>query len=162
MEKSGRTAALRLTFAGATMRHPTGVDRMSGVHHYFLGNDPTRWRADVPRFARVVHRDLYPGVDLRSYAEDGHFEYDVELRPGANLAQVEVLVEGADGLHLEPDGSLLIETAIGPLRQLPPRTYLVDLAGRRQETASRCELRGPNRFDDRGWPTNRAAPMTEQ
>ncbi|MCA8955268.1 MAG: hypothetical protein KDC87_04290 [Planctomycetes bacterium] len=146
MEKSGRTAALRLTFAGATMRHPTGVDRMSGVHHYFLGNDPTRWRADVPRFARVVHRDLYPGVDLRSYAEDGHFEYDVELRPGANLAQVEVLVEGADGLHLEPDGSLLIETAIGPLRQLPPRTYLVDLAGRRQETASRCELRGPNRF----------------
>lgn len=39
--------------------------------NYFIGNDPTRWRADVPNFASLTYKGLYPGVDVKYEARDG-------------------------------------------------------------------------------------------
>ena len=101
-----RGAALRMTFCGNGEPSLAAEDRLSGVHNYFLGRDPARWRTDVPRFGTVVYRGLNPGVDLRAYGKDGHFEYDLVLAPGADLAGVEVRVEGSDPLRIDTDGAL--------------------------------------------------------
>jgi hypothetical protein len=44
----------------------TGGERQSAVSSYFLGNDPAKWVAGAPNFARVRYRELYPGVDWLS------------------------------------------------------------------------------------------------
>ena len=44
-------------------------------------------------------------------------EYDLLLRPGADVSQVRVRIEGVEGLTIADDGSLIMHTAIGPLRQ---------------------------------------------
>jgi hypothetical protein len=58
-EESARGAAVRMRFEGARAAEIVGEERLVGVHNYFLGSDPSRWRTDVPRFGAVRHRDLY-------------------------------------------------------------------------------------------------------
>ena len=132
---------------GAGPAFPIEEQRLPGVHNYFLGNDPERWRSNVPLHGAVLlMTGLYPGIDLRARSQDGHFEYDLLVEPGADLEQVVVTVEGADGLRLDPDGTLIIDTVLGPVRQPLPKTWQVTAAGERQEVACRYVLRGENTF----------------
>jgi hypothetical protein len=41
-----------------------GVQELPGRSSYFVGKDPRKWRTDVPTYARVEYRDVYPGIDL--------------------------------------------------------------------------------------------------
>jgi hypothetical protein len=134
-----------MRFLGARTAEVVGEEPISGVHNYFLGNDPSRWKTDVPRFEAVRYRDLYPGMDVRLYEKEGHLEYDLALSPGAALNAVEVAAEGADRLRLDEDGTLILETGAGLLHQPPPATFEVDGAGRRRELAARYEVRARDR-----------------
>ena len=111
--------ALRMTFEGdASIPKLEGEGVLPGVHNYFLDNDESRWRTHVPLYGSVLYRDLYPGIDMRLRKAHGATEYDLLLKPGAELTRVCVRIEGAEGLHVARDGSLVIETApIGLLRR---------------------------------------------
>ena len=41
-----------------------GDERAPGEVNYLRGNDPARWQTGLPRYAQVVYRELWPGVDL--------------------------------------------------------------------------------------------------
>ena len=41
-----------------------GEDEQSGNSNYFIGSDPTRWRTNVKRYARVKYKEVYRGVGL--------------------------------------------------------------------------------------------------
>ena len=61
-----RGVALRMTFEGdAHVPEIVGEKKLEGHHNYFLGNDETRWRTDVPLFSSIRYENLYPGIDLR-------------------------------------------------------------------------------------------------
>ncbi len=45
----------------------SGQDELPGKDNYFIGNDPTKWRANVPTYAKVKYRGVYPGIDLVYY-----------------------------------------------------------------------------------------------
>ena len=138
--------AVRLSLAGAETVRPILEQRLTGVHNYLLGNDRSRWRTQVPRYGRVRYSAPWPGVDVVCYALDGHLEYDVELAPGADLSRVVFAVAGADRLTLDGEGNLVMHTAIGRLRQSPPRTFAVDRRGQRRPVDSGCVLLGADRF----------------
>ncbi len=139
-------AAVRFAMVGARPCAVRAEERQAGVHNYFLGSDPQRWRTHVPRYGRLRYVTAWPGVDLVGYVRDGQFEYDLELAAGADLTQVVFAVEGADRLTLASDGALSIDTAIGTLRQSPPRTFAVAAGGGRRAIESRCVLLGRDRF----------------
>jgi len=141
-----RSAGLRMRFVGARTPRLVAGPPLAGVHAYFLGNDPGRWRTAVPRHADVTYRGLYPGVDVRVYDREGRFEYDVVLAPGADLAQVEIEIEGARGLSVDGDGTLLLDTEVGVVRQLAACAHEVDVDGGRRELVARHELRGRDRI----------------
>src|SRR5687768_7546824 len=46
--------------------HPSveALQPIEGVSNYLLGDDPGRWRTNVPHFGEVRYRQIYPGVDL--------------------------------------------------------------------------------------------------
>jgi uncharacterized protein (TIGR03437 family) len=94
------------------------LDRLPGVSNYYLGNDPKRWRTDVPHFARVRYHDVYPGIDVIYYGNtDGKLEYDFVVQPGANAHQVQIAFNRP--IHTNSDGELLI----AGLRQHRPKVY---------------------------------------
>jgi hypothetical protein len=138
--------SVRMTVVGASGVAPVSLGRLQGHHNYMLGNDRERWRTHVPLHAGFEWPGIRPGIDLRCYAADGHFEYDLVLAPGVALADVEIQVDGATGIAVEADGSLRIDTVIGPVHQLPPRTFTIDEVGERREVQATCELRGIDRF----------------
>ncbi|MHC4220419.1 MAG: DUF7948 domain-containing protein, partial [Planctomycetota bacterium] len=62
---------------------------------------------------------------------DGTLEYDVLLEPGADLGQVTIRCEGVESLDIAADGSLVMQTAVGPVTQKPPMTWYELPSGRR-------------------------------
>jgi hypothetical protein len=89
---------------------------LPGRHNYFLGRDPSKWRTDVPAYGEVVYREVWPGVDLAWRLEDGALTYAAVLSQGADAATVRFRYEGADRVISTADGSWLVETAAGILR----------------------------------------------
>ena len=77
-----KSAVVRMKLAGAN-RSPkvTGVDELPGKSNYFIGNDPKKWRTDVPNYAKVKYENVYPGVDLVYYGHQG--QTGVRLRGSA-------------------------------------------------------------------------------
>ena len=59
---------LRMRLAGANPHAQIeGIDEMRAKANYFIGNDPKKWRTDVPMYAKVRYRNIYPGIDLVFY-----------------------------------------------------------------------------------------------
>ena len=54
-----------------------GREELPGRVSYFIGDDPTRWRTDVPTYRRLVAEEVYPGVDLVYHGSRGELEYDL-------------------------------------------------------------------------------------
>ncbi len=136
--------SLQMKLAGA---NPTpsisGADLLPGKSNYFLGNDPAKWRRGVPQFARVRYENIYPGINLVFYGNQGKLEYDFQVAPGADAAQAELEFNGAKHLQLK-DGALVIQGEAGSMQLEAPRVYQ-EIAGRQQPVEGRFVLRGDKR-----------------
>lgn len=145
-EPAARGVGVRMTFVGARAAEWTPESRLPGVHHYFVGRDESKWRRDVPLYASVHYGSLYEGIDVRAREHDRHFEYDLLLAAGADLDRVEVVVEGAHGLHVDAGGGIVLATALGPVRMPPPVSWEVGAGDERRAIECRFVVRGPDRF----------------
>lgn len=84
-------AVVRMKLAGAShARRAIGLEKLPGVSNYFIGNDPAKWRTDVPHFARIQYEHVYPGIDLVWYGSQRQLEYDFVVAPGADPKQIQV------------------------------------------------------------------------
>lgn len=138
-KRASPESRLALTFVGARDAATDGAKPLPGARHFYLGDDPGRWRAHVPAFAEVTWRDLYPGIDVRLVTTAEGVRYDLLLAPGADLSAVRVQWSGQTGLRLEPDGSLNLATEQGPVRQSPPVAWY-ELGGGERHSVE-CRLR---------------------
>ncbi len=135
-------AAIRLALAGANSRTQVeSLDLQPGESNYLIGNDPSKWRRDVPHFARVKYHSVYPGVDLLYYGNQGQLETDFILAPGVDPRKIGVRIEGADKLNLNARGDLILSTAAGDVTMHRPRAYQ-QTATARQEIAANYVRRG--------------------
>ena len=46
----------------------------------------------------VTYKNIYPGIDLRYYTDNGKLKYDLIVHPGANPDNIAMQYEGLDGL----------------------------------------------------------------
>ena len=69
--------AWRTHFEGAN-DNPTlsGIDKQKAYHNYFIGNDKSKWASHVPLFNVVEYDNLYDGIDMKVYSNEGVFKYD--------------------------------------------------------------------------------------
>src|SRR6266568_1658181 len=140
----GPDAVVRLALVGSNPHaEAEGVDLQPGRSNYFIGNNPARWHPNVPHYARVKYRGVYPGVDLVYYGNQGQLESDYVLAPGANPGQIGLRVDGARSLKLDSQGDLVLATASGNVLLRKPRAYQ-QIAGGRQEIPTSYIQRGPH------------------
>jgi len=100
-----------------------GRRKLSSKSHYFLGNDPARWRTNVTHYARVEHDEIYPGVGLVFYGNQSQLEYDFLVAPGADPGQIKLGFEGADELSIKADGDLVLKLDNGEVVLHKPIVY---------------------------------------
>ncbi len=135
------STVLRMRLIGANASAAvTGAGELPGKSNYFLGNDPHKWRTNVPTYARVKYKDVYQGVDLVYYgSQSGRLEYDFVVAPGANPTAIALAV-GAEPprahrdapLQIAADGDLVIPTESGEVRFQKPLIYQESSGGRRE------------------------------
>lgn len=149
---------LRMKLIGA---NPTpliaGTNDLPGKSNYLIGNDPAKWRTDIPAFARVEYKNVYPGIDLVYYGtSQRELEYDFLLAPGANPEGIRLRFDGADQIRINKEGNLLFATKGGEVTQRAPVIYQ-EVNGARQTVAGRYVLRNKNevRFEIGDYDRNR-------
>jgi len=119
-----RDNTIRMEFVGASRNaRVSGGSALAGKANYLLGNDPAKWRTDVPMYRDVRCSGIYPGVDVVYYGSQERLEYDVVVAPGTDPARVRWQLTGADSVALNADGDLVLHTAGGVLRQQRPIVY---------------------------------------
>jgi uncharacterized repeat protein (TIGR01451 family) len=140
---AGTAAALRMRFIGANPAPKLeGLAPLPGKSHYFIGNDPRKWRTDIPHYGRVTYHDVYPGIDVVYYGHQGRLEYDLVVAPGTDPGIIKLALDGGETLELEAGGDLVVRLAGGELRLHRPLLYQGADGGHR-EIAGRYRLLGP-------------------
>ncbi len=137
--KHARLEMKWLDSAGAGQAQFDG--RLESVSHYYLGAEPSSWHPDVPNYSRATLTQVYPGIDLAAYGQEGRLEYDFVVAPGADPRQVRLQVAGAK-FEAGAGGELVAETEAGPFRMRAPVTYQLVDGGRRKTVQSRYAIRG--------------------
>ena len=102
-----------------------GVEKLAGVSNYYIGNDPSKWRTGVPTYSKVRFADVYPGVDLLYYGNQGRLEHDFIVAPGADPAAIAMQVEGELQAELGAGGDLNMQTEAGEVSLLKPTVYQI-------------------------------------
>src|SRR5206468_683713 len=101
----------------------SGLEELPGKANYFIGNDPAKWRPNVPTYAKVRYEGIYPGIDLIYHSNRRQLEYDFVLRSGVNPNTIVLGFEGADRLEVNAQGDLVLHTAAGAVSQRKPVIY---------------------------------------
>jgi len=144
----GTTDVLRLKLVGANRGvNLTALDELPGKSNYFIGNDPRKWRTDVPTYAKVKYEGVYPGIDLIYYSNQQQLEYDFVVAPGADPSAIALHVETGNweletgnskletrnsktgALRVDANGDLVIATNRGEVRLHKPVVYQLTETG---------------------------------
>jgi hypothetical protein len=119
----------------------TGAEQLPGKANYFLGNNPSKWRTNVPTYAKVRYENVYPGVDLVYYGtQGGELEYDFVVAPGADpnaialginaetqpatrTSKLASVLRKSVGVHMDSGGDLVVPIEDREVRLHKPVVY---------------------------------------
>lgn len=99
------------------------AEPQSGKVNYVIGNDPSKWHANLPLFGQVSYQNLYPGVDLAFHGNQKQLEFDYLVNPGAHVEAIAVGFQGAEQITTNAFGDLILTTVAGPLEMHRPAAY---------------------------------------
>lgn len=156
----GQPASVGLSFEGASKSATLiGEAKRDGSYNFFTGNDRAKWRANVAAYGSLLYRGVYDGIDVRVRDAGERLEYDLLLAAGADLERVVMRADGASGIEVAGDGSLILQTANGSLRQTPPRTWEVLPNGETRLVECRFRKIDAHRYGFESPARNRDLPL---
>jgi len=116
-------AVIHLGFDGANASpRIAGTAPQQARSNYFTGQRAVR---NVAHFGKVGYHDLYPGVDLVYYGNQGQLEYDFLVSPGSDPSRIALNFGGASNIHVDAKGNLVVGTSAGDVVQHAPIAYQV-------------------------------------
>jgi len=143
--QAARMTAIRMRLEGANpVPQITGMEQLPGRANYFIGNDPKNWHTDVPSYARVRYAQVYPGVDLVFYGNQGRLEYDFVVAPGADPGAIQLKIDGAQKMRVNSSGDLVLGVGGGEVVLEKPFVYQQTMREQR-EVAGKYVLMARNR-----------------
>jgi len=105
--------------------------------NYYLGHCPDGIM-NVHNYKKITIANVYPGIDWVLYTKKGNMregkilKYDFIVHPGADPSQIKLKYKWTDSPDKKDDGSLIINTSMGTIREGTPYSYI-------QETNSQIQ-----------------------
>jgi hypothetical protein len=94
---NGPAAVLRMSLNGANEQPIVrGEELLPGKSNYFIGNDRSKWRTNVPQYERVRISEAYRGIDIVYYGNQRQLEYDLVVA-GADRARSDCTSRARNG-----------------------------------------------------------------
>ena len=117
-ELSGSSFSIRFD-GGNPDASPEGAQPLPGRIN-FLGAVPNQPSIlDVPLYGAVLYRALYPGIDMVYGGQGRYLKSEFLVRAGADPSLIRSRYSGADVLHIDGAGALIVSTRAGDLREEP-------------------------------------------
>jgi hypothetical protein len=139
------TTALRIKLVGGNPHaRLAGMEELPGRSNYFIGNDPKKWRTNVPSYAKVRYRNVYAGVDVVYYGNQRQLEHDFIVAPGADPRAITMAIAGAKKVSIDAQGELVLTSAGGEVHLRKPVIYQ-RAGGVQYEIAGGYKLKRENR-----------------
>lgn len=130
---------VRLSFMNSKGGSPVGEVRAPVSVNYFIGRDPSAWFTDIPVYSSVRVRDVYHGIDVVYYFDQGRVRYDLDVRSGADLEHMGMKIDGNSDLNIDPE-TIRIGTSKGQIVMTDLLAYF--LQGKKLRTPAAFEPRG--------------------
>ncbi len=131
-DKKFSTEAVRLSFIdGSKTAKITSSAPLPGHVNYFIGNDKSRWRSNVPTYRAVTYENIYKNINIKFYGNNKNIEHDIIVSPGGNPGDVKFLYEGIKGLDITKEGNLVARLADGEIIEKKPIVYQ-EIKGKRK------------------------------
>ena len=93
-------------------------------YNYYLGDNESKWQSEVRSFSAIRYSNLYNGIDLEVYSENGFTKYDYIVETGSNPNQIAVQYFGVNKPVIKDD-QLVISHELGELIEEKPFAYQV-------------------------------------
>ncbi|HSK11741.1 MAG TPA: PKD domain-containing protein [Phnomibacter sp.] len=151
-----RSHAYHVRFGGGDPKAVAVPERrLPGYSNYYIGNDASRWASQVYGFEAVTYRQMYRGVDVRYYSDEGFVKYDLLVAPGGAVNEIVLEYDGVLSLGTEK-GELVVSTSVGEVRERVPYSYQLVNGIRREVPCSYVVKGNTVRFRlvgyDAAWP----------
>ncbi len=131
---------IKAEFVDAKMNPELTGRQLSGhITNFIKGSNPEDWQTNVPGFRSITYENIYSGINLTYYVNNGQLEYDFVVSPGAEPERIKINYNGVKGLSLDQSGQLLIETAWGIIVEQKPVFYQLE-NGRRKAVEGNYRL----------------------
>jgi len=120
-----------VSFEGANPNVQIIAEKPYGHHNnYILGGKKGRKGVnDCGIFQSITYKNLYDGIDLHYYTEQGFVKYDLVVHPGADPGKIVLRYDGQKKLFLRRN-QVEVQTSVGTVRELEPKSYQVAQEGR--------------------------------
>ena len=122
--KEYETSVLRIKLENAN-QYPEiiGANELSCKINYIKGKNKDDWNMDVPAYEKIIYKDVYDGIDLVYYENNGKLEHDFIVSPKADINNIEIGFDGADKVELDNDKNILINVKEHDVMMLKPKVY---------------------------------------
>ena len=114
--KSNDTAGqvVGLQFVGKSSQSEfVGLNKQRIDTDFILSHDR---KLSAKSFDAVLQKNVYSGIDFKTYMDGGQPRYDFVVAPGADAGRIKFAVKGADNVSLKNE-SLVLKTHVGDLYQ---------------------------------------------
>ncbi len=134
-----------MDFIGATgQSKAVGLERREGHDNFIVGNDASKWAADVPLYNRVELRDLYSGIHAQFYFNCNAMYYRLTVEPGGDPQAIAMRYNGVDAaIYIEATGAVVVPTSVGAVVQ-PKLIAYQQKNGKRMEVSCKAEVQPGN------------------
>lgn len=149
----------RMVFRGANPRvEVVPLDPLESRMNIFLGDDPARWKTDIPCFGAVLFKRVYPGIDLKVYGVANRIEYDWILEPDADPDRIQFAYEDIRDAAVDGEGNLVVRTEAEEMVQGKPQVYQ-ESGGDRDAVEASFQNLGGAAFGFKLGPYDRGRPL---
>ena len=119
-----KTSLYRLDMEFVGMNKNIKIRKELAVEQQFNYYTPEYPNGISPKaYKKITIENIYDGIDLVYYEKEGKMKYDFVVKAGANPDNIKMKYKGASSVYLNKDGSLIVTTPMGEIREEKPYTY---------------------------------------
>ncbi len=127
-----RWHAYKVKYLNANLHTEVQSSQLQSYMENYLVGSKSNWRSGCHSYQSVTYKNVYPHIDIHYYTgTDGNLKYEWILYPGADISDIKMQWEGADGLNLSQKGDLIVHTSVEDVVESKPFCYQPVEGGRK-------------------------------
>lgn len=98
-------------------------DEVEGYNNYYLAHCPNGI-TNVKQYNKVTYESIYNNIDVSYYSNRNRgLKYDIIVKPFGNTNQIKLQWTGAENIHINGEGNLVIKTSLNEFHESIPKVY---------------------------------------